>query len=395
MTFPFTTNDIHQVLGSLSGNGADPLVLAVVLKDTGSTPRKAGTKALIDAAGAIRGTIGGGTVEAEAQRRALLALRDGRPVVFDLALEGPDAAAAEPICGGSMRVLLDPTVAAHACVFAQAAEARRLRRPGLLLTTVRLAPQVQVGVRWVPGDAISADAAFPGPAALHAALADETARLFEQCQAPQHPKPPASSSSSTPSTSSTSSMSAAPPTSPPQAAEEVCVLVEPVTPSPLLVIAGGGHVGQALARQADLVGFDLLILDDRDEFTDPALYPPGAATRRGDVAAELAAMPLAHDTYVAIVTRGHQHDRAALAACAGRQAAYVGMIGSKRKVAMIRQDLLDAGLANRERLDRVYAPIGLDIGAQTVPEIAASIVAQLVAVRRRGVAGRMPTERRE
>ena len=162
-------------------------------------------------------------------------------------------------------------------------------------------------------------------------------------------------------------------------------------PAPLLVIVGGGHVGQALAWQAGLVGFDLLVLDDRAEFTDPALYPPGAATRRGEVAAELAGLALGPDTFVAIVTRGHQHDRAALAACVRGPAAYVGMIGSKRKVAMIRRDLLESGQASREQLDRVYAPIGLDIGAQTVPEIAASIVAQLIAVRRKGSAPRMPT----
>jgi xanthine dehydrogenase accessory factor len=139
------------------------------------------------------------------------------------------------------------------------------------------------------------------------------------------------------------------------------------------------------------VGFDLLILDDRPEFADLALYPPGAKSRRGDVAGQLAATPLDGDTYVAIVTRGHQHDRAALAACVAGGAAYVGMIGSKRKVGLIRQDLLESGAATAEQLARLYAPIGLDIGAETVPEIAASIVAQLIAVRRKGSAARMPT----
>jgi len=178
---------------------------------------------------------------------------------------------------------------------------------------------------------------------------------------------------------------------PPAAGEQTCVLVEPMIPPPRLVIAGGGHVGQALARQAALAGFDILVLDDRDEFTDPALYPPGVLTRRGDVAAELASLRPDGETYVAIVTRGHRHDRAALAACVASPAAYVGMIGSRRKVAMVRRDLLAAGEATPDQLERLYAPIGLDIGAETVPEIAASIVAQLIAVRRRGSAPRMPT----
>lgn len=167
-------------------------------------------------------------------------------------------------------------------------------------------------------------------------------------------------------------------------AEGVQVLVEPVTPPPLLLIAGGGHVGQALARQGALVGFDVLVVDDRSEFTDPALFGPGVRTRCGDIARELARFPVAADTYIAIVTRGHQHDRAALAACIRSPAAYIRMIGSRRKVAMVRQDLLESGAATEAELGRVCAPIGLDIGAETVPEIAASIVAELIAVRRGG-----------
>jgi xanthine dehydrogenase accessory factor len=91
-----------------------------------------------------------------------------------------------------------------------------------------------------------------------------------------------------------------------------------------------------------------------------------------------------------VVTRGHRHDKEALAACIRKPAAYLGMIGSRRKVALLRKDLLETGAATEEELRRVYAPIGLDIGAQTVPEIAASIVAQLIAVRRKGDAPRMP-----
>jgi xanthine dehydrogenase accessory factor len=350
---PTAEADIPQALVELAAEGR-AFALAVVLKDTGSTPRKAGTKALIGPDGAIIGTIGGGAVEAEVQCRAVQALAAGRAVVFDFAMEGSRAADIAPICGGTMRVLIDPAAAAHAGAYAQAAEARRQRRRGVMLTTVRLGPLTEVGVRWLPAETIGPDAPFPGAEAILAALANETALL------------------------------AGPDAQP--AGGESCVLVEPLVPPPLLVIAGGGHVGQALARQAALVGFDLLVLDDRSEFTDPALWPPATSTHRGDMAAELARLPLGGDTYVAIVTRGHEHDRAVLAACVGSSAGYVGMIGSRRKVAMIRRDLLEGGAATREQLDRVYAPIGLDIGAETVGEIAASIVAQLIAVRRRGAA---------
>ena len=353
-----TVMDIHRVIVEDADAGR-AFAVAVILKDTGSAPRKAGTKALIDAAGAIRGTIGGGAVEAEAQRRAVEAIRDRRPVVFDFALEGTSARDDRPICGGSVRILIDPTVAAQRQAYAAAAEARRERRRGVLVTTVRHGAACRVETQWLAAGAAATGLGLPDTEEVREALAGEAPRLFVDGL--------------------------------PQEGREV--LVEPLVPAPQLVIAGGGHIGQALALQASLVGFEIAVIDDRPEFADPALYPEGAAVRCGDVARELAAWPFAADTYVAVVTRGHQHDERALAACLRRPAAYLGMIGSRRKVAMIRQSLRESGAATEEELGRVYAPIGLDIGAETVPEIAVSIVAQLVAVRRMGTAPRMPTGR--
>jgi len=164
------------------------------------------------------------------------------------------------------------------------------------------------------------------------------------------------------------------------------VFVEPVIPKPLLLIAGGGHIGQALALQSSLVGFDVTVIDDRAEFTDPALYPEGMARRCGDIPEQIAAGPIASDTYIVIVTRGHKLDAEALEACIHAPVAYVGMIGSRRKVALMRQNFIESGIATAEQFDRVFTPIGQDIGAVTVPEIAASITAELIAVRRQGIA---------
>jgi xanthine dehydrogenase accessory factor len=163
--------------------------------------------------------------------------------------------------------------------------------------------------------------------------------------------------------------------------------VDPVIPRPLLLIAGGGHVGQALAAQAITIGFDVTVLDDRPEFADPALFPPAVQTRCGPVAQLLGDEPLTDDTYVVIVTRGHRHDAEALAACIHRRLAYLGMIGSRRKVALLEKHFLEHGLATEEEFARVFAPIGLAIGAETVAEIAVSIAAQLIAVRRKTVVG--------
>jgi xanthine dehydrogenase accessory factor len=130
-----------------------------------------------------------------------------------------------------------------------------------------------------------------------------------------------------------------------------------------------------------LLGFHVTVIDDRAEFTDPSLFPAGVETTTGDPAEELESCLVDEDTYIVIVTRGHQHDAAALRACLGAPAAYIGMIGSRRKAALVRRDLLASGMPTDE-LARVHCPVGLDIGAETVAEIAVSIAAQLVAVRR-------------
>lgn len=348
---------IHRTITELAEDGRD-VAVATVLQAEGSTPQEAGKKAVLERDGSIHGTIGGGAVEAETQRRAAEAIRSGEPIVLDYELEGAAADADEPICGGSMRLLIDPTAARHREAYRRAAEAERNRRSGALVTCVRGAEVPEVTVRWIPEDGEGAEGEWSD--AVRSALAQqEPVRLVNRDEAGE-------------------------------TAREV--LVQPLVLPPMLLIAGGGHVGQALAAQADLVGFAVTVIDDRREFTDPSLYPAEATTLCGDIAGELADFPFDEDVYVAIATRGHQHDRSALAACLGRDCAYVGMIGSTRKVKMIRRDLLESGEANEQELDRVYAPIGLDIGAETVPEIAASIVAQLIAVRRTGSAPRIPLD---
>ncbi len=344
--------DIHQRVVEFIDSGRS-FAVALVIKAEDSTPRKSGVKAIIDETGKIWGTLGGGLVEAEAQRRAVKACQFKCPVVFDLNLHGADSTADVPICGGSMRILIDPTVAKDRASYAQVAEAVRQRRRGVMLTTTRTATHTEVTSQWFPQEAIPSDAAFPGTDNIRSCLARETPQLFTE-------------SSQNPDVFTE-------------------VLVEPVIPKPLLLIAGGGHVGQALALQANLVGFDVTVIDDRSEFTNPALFPEGTTTRCGDIPKEIAALPIASDTYIVIVTRGHKLDAEALKACIHTPAVYIGMIGSKRKVALIRENFIESGIATTEEFDRVHAPIGLDIGAVTVPEIAASITAELIAVRRKGI----------
>lgn len=148
-----------------------------------------------------------------------------------------------------------------------------------------------------------------------------------------------------------------------------------------LLIAGAGHVGASLARMAVGLDFETHVIDDRADLMGPDRLPPPIIAVVGDIERTLQAQTVDSDTYVVIVTRGHQHDEQALHAVVDRPARYIGMIGSRRKVKLIFDDLVALGV-ERIRLERVHAPIGLSIGAVTVPEIAVSIMAQLIETRR-------------
>ena len=345
--------DIHQRVLEFIDSGR-PFVVAVVLSAEGSTPREAAVRAVIDQTGKIYGTVGGGLVEAEAQRRAVEVCRTKRPDIFEMRFQGAGRADDMPICGGSMRLLLDPTAAKDKACFTQAVEAGRRRQRGVMLTTARSAKHVEVTSVWFAAEQIPADVPFPGDDNVRSCLARETPELFVETSGS------------------------------PKAVTEV--LVEPMIPKPLLLIAGGGHVGQAVALAADIAGFDATVIDDRPEFTDLALFPPQTKALCGDIPKEIAALATAGQTYIVIVTRGHKLDAQTLEVCIHAPVAYIGMIGSKRKVGLIRENFVGSGLATQEEFDRVFSPIGLDIGAVTVPEIAASIVAELIAVRRIGAA---------
>jgi xanthine dehydrogenase accessory factor len=156
---------------------------------------------------------------------------------------------------------------------------------------------------------------------------------------------------------------------------------EILEPSPMLVIVGGGHVGQALAALAGPLDFELAVIDDRPDFISRERFPSASRRILGEIETELARLPIDPQTYVVIVTRGHRNDGRALAAVVNSPARYIGLIGSKRKIKTIFDDLTQQGVA-LENIARVHAPIGLEIAAVTPAEIAVSIAAELIAVRR-------------
>ncbi len=158
------------------------------------------------------------------------------------------------------------------------------------------------------------------------------------------------------------------------------VYIEPIEPSPELYIIGAGHVGFHLARLAADVGFRVHIVDDREKFANSDRFPHAAEVVVDDIPSWIDRANLPAHAYAVIVTRGHTNDLEALRALAPRDLRYLGLIGSRAKVARIYEALLADHMAPAT-LEKVHAPIGLDIGAVTPQEIAVSILAELIAVK--------------
>ncbi len=160
------------------------------------------------------------------------------------------------------------------------------------------------------------------------------------------------------------------------------VFIEPIEASPAVYIFGAGHVGYYLARIAHDAGFGVHVVDDRAAFANAERFPFAASVVVDDIPAWLERTPLPATAYAVIVTRGHRNDLDALRALAPRELRYMGLIGSRAKVARLYEQLLGEGGVDPDRLARIHAPIGLDLGAVTPQEIAVSIIAELIAVRR-------------
>jgi xanthine dehydrogenase accessory factor len=164
-------------------------------------------------------------------------------------------------------------------------------------------------------------------------------------------------------------------------AEGVGLFVEVIAPPPALIVVGAGHIALPLVTMGKLLGFHVTVMDDRTAFANPARLPEADRVVVGRIEDTLRGWPIGRATYLVLVTRGHQLDEAALEAVIGSDAAYIGMIGSRRRVREVFRHLAVAGVPP-DRIGRVHAPIGLAIGAETPAEIAVAIAAQLVQVRR-------------
>src|SRR5271163_148232 len=159
------------------------------------------------------------------------------------------------------------------------------------------------------------------------------------------------------------------------------IFVEPVVPQPRAYIFGGGHVSKSISKVANLAGFSTVIIDDREAFANPERFPEAAETYADEYESVFPKLSVTSSSYLIIVTRGHRDDMRVLRWAVSTPARYISMIGSKRKTISVIHELEKEGLP-RENFERIFAPMGLEIGAESPEEIAISVVAEMIAIRR-------------
>lgn len=324
-----------------------PVVFTALVETRGSTPQKAGAAMLVFPDGAQAGTLGGGCVEAEVKRRALEILSRGERQLLSFQLNHDYGWDDGLICGGRMVMLVDP-----------------VRTPADLAYYRAFLERLQSGHGVTEATILAED--LPGAPAAARFLIDRDGAVVACCGASAAPVP---------ITTAVRPLADRPR---PYVAAGVSYL--PHLPRCRLIIVGGGHVGTKVAALAADVDFDVWVCDDREEFCNPTRFPAAQRLLCGPIEDIVSSLEVDGDTFCIIVTRGHNHDETALLHLVRRPARYLGMIGSQRKIRLIFDDLRRLGI-DEELLARVHAPIGFDIGSQTVPEIAVSIVAELIACR--------------
>ena len=159
------------------------------------------------------------------------------------------------------------------------------------------------------------------------------------------------------------------------------IFVEPVIPQPKAFIFGGGHVSKSISKVANIAGFSTIVVDNREAFANAERFPEAEATYAEEYEEVFPRLPITSSSYLIIVTRGHRDDMRVLRWAVTTPAKYIAMIGSKRKTISVIHELEKEGLG-REMFDNVFAPMGLEIGAESPEEIAVSVVAEMIAVRR-------------
>ncbi|RMF57321.1 MAG: XdhC/CoxI family protein [Calditrichaeota bacterium] len=334
-------------------------VIATVVRTKGSTPQKPGARMIITAEDTTFGTLGGGCVEGDIFYLARQLLKDGKPHLYRKYTLTEEMAARDGlVCGGTMYFFLEniqdreryEPLFQRIC---NALEGRDTFALALYLNPAHLAGQ------WIVIEDDGTLSAPHGDEAIDSQLQHIGLRMMMQGENTFLSFP-----------------------------NDVEIFLEGFSAPPQLVLLGGGHVGKAVSELAARVGFRIVVIDDREEYANCQRFPEAEETIVADFSEGLRKVNLSPNSFVLIATRGHRFDDLATRAAIETSARYIGLLGSKRKIVMIYRNLLQEGVSEKE-LQRIHAPVGLDIGALSPEEIAISIVGELIAVRRGKTGGFM------
>ncbi|MDI6767103.1 MAG: XdhC family protein [Bacteroidota bacterium] len=341
--------DIYQeILSALEHE--DSIMLATIISTSGSTPASALSKMIIKNGGTVSvGTIGGGCMEGDVILHANRLYQTGKVEVMSFHLNEDDIESGL-ICGGSLDVLIEPVSKTHQSLYQ---ELKSLRDKGEDCVLASLFSG-EGKIEWKQLIPCSPCSAIP----LTSRIPHLTKDLEESIKKAHHR----------------------------QETQRVELpfgelILEPITGTSSLIIFGGGHVSKFVSQTAAMAGFRVTVVDDREKYANANRFPEAVNTIVTDYNSAFENLNVTQSTYIVIVTRGHKYDEIVLEQAVKTTAKYIGMIGSKRKVLTTYEHLRERGVTD-EMLNRVHAPIGLDISAVTAEEIAISIVAELIRVRR-------------
>ena len=339
----------------------EAVALATLITRVGSAPRAVGAKYLVKKDGTSVGSIGGGCVEAEVWQEAQDVMGKGKGGVLHFNLTAEQLAAGGLICGGNIDIFLEPLKEEFVKIYQEVVRVRQ-KGGGAVLATV-----------------ISADEAFPrgeGSKVLVKNSGEKVGFLFagEELEENILKETEALLNEKKPKVVTWQSEREDSPW------KKVEVLLEPIFSEPTVYMFGAGHVSQQLAPLAKKVNFKVVVIDDREMFANRERFPEADEVIVSEFEKCFNQLKIDETSYIIIVTRGHLYDGFVLEQAVTTNAHYIGMIGSKKKIRTLYQNLMKKGIP-KDSLDRVYAPIGIDIHSETPEEIAVSIVAQLIEVR--------------
>ncbi|HYB00688.1 MAG TPA: XdhC family protein [Ktedonobacteraceae bacterium] len=348
----------------------ETVAMATVVKRKGSVPREVGAKMLVHRDGTISGTVGGGCGEAEVWRSALNVIDTKRPTMVQVDLTEEIAMESLGVCGGIFDVFVQPwhdhLLSGHPGMqdFASAINTALEGEHAVVLVTV-----ISSGGAW-------------NQCVGQQMLIHENSEILGTLVLPDAPK---ELSQQLQRTAQQAILEAKPRVEkiPGTGNAWAEIFIEPFVPRPVLLIAGAGHIAAPLASLAHLMNFSVSVTDDRASFANRERFPTAKQILVGDIEETLKNYPITPRTHIVLVTRAHAHDVQGLRTIIDSSAAYIGMIGSKRRVWAVFKLLHEEGVP-AEKLARVRAPIGLDLGGGTPEEIALSIMAEIIQLRHGG-----------